>query len=109
MTSKPAKSFKFLVDVNLPKKFSYFNNENFLHIVDVNPCMTDKDIWNYALANNLVLLSKDADFFNLYLTEENHPKVVHFKIGNLTLEGLHLYFSNFWPTLVQNLEHASLS
>ncbi|ACE06538.1 hypothetical protein Aasi_1210 [Candidatus Amoebophilus asiaticus 5a2] len=39
----------FLVDVNLPKHFSFFNYPNFVHLVDINPCMIDGQIWNYAL------------------------------------------------------------
>ena len=53
----------FLVDVNLPKYFRFFNSDNFIHDVDINPCMTDTEIWNYALNNNLVILTKDSDFF----------------------------------------------
>ena len=107
MNLRQAKGLRFLVDVNLPKKFSYFSSENFIHIVDVNPYMTDQEIWNYAIFHDLVLLSKDADFFNFYLVEEDHPKVIHFKIGNLSLDGLHRYFSKFWPILTENIEQAS--
>ena len=49
MTSKHPKGYSFLVDVNLPKKFSFFNSPNFVHVVDINPRFTDEEIWNYAL------------------------------------------------------------
>ena len=29
---------RYLVDVNLPKHFRFFNADNFLHVVDINPC-----------------------------------------------------------------------
>ena len=101
MNLKPAKSFKFLVDVNLPKMFSYFNTADFIHVVDINPRMTDQEIWTYAIMNNLVLLSKDADFFNLYLITDDHPKVINFRIGNMTLNELHQYFSKFWSKITE--------
>jgi predicted nuclease of predicted toxin-antitoxin system len=107
MNLKPAKSFKFLVDVNLPKKFSYFNTADFIHVVDINPRMTDNEIWTYAILNNLVLLSKDADFFNLYLIADDHPKVINFRIGNMTLSDLHQYFSKFWTKITGYLDKAS--
>jgi predicted nuclease of predicted toxin-antitoxin system len=69
--------------------------------------MTDKEIWTYAMMNNLVLLSKDADFFNLYLIADEHPKVINFRIGNMTLNDLHQYFSKFWFTITDSLDDAS--
>lgn len=56
-------SQKFLVDVNLPKKFKFFNTEQFIHVVDINPKMKDSEIWDYALSNDLIILTKDSDFY----------------------------------------------
>ena len=53
----------FIVDVNLPKRFSYFNSAQFIHAVDINDEMTDKELWDYALLKNLTILTKDADFY----------------------------------------------
>jgi predicted nuclease of predicted toxin-antitoxin system len=107
MNSKQAEKQKFLVDVNLPKHFSYFNNSNFLHIADIDPKMSDKKIWNYAIHHNCVILTKDTDFYDLFLTVESHPKVVYFQLGNLTIKELHLYFEKYWPTIIKLLENAS--
>jgi len=107
MNLKPVDNFKFLVDVNLPKRFYYFNTSNFIHVADINPRMTDREIWNYSLMNDLVLLSKDADFFDLYITNDKHPKVINFRFGNLTLNDLHQYFRKFWPTITSYLDTAS--
>ena len=41
----------FLVDVNLPKSFSFFNHPNFIFVADINVQMTDNQIWNTALEN----------------------------------------------------------
>ena len=35
---------KFLVDVNLPKFFSFFNDSIFMHVTDINPKMSDSEI-----------------------------------------------------------------
>ncbi len=37
MTSKQANQARFLVDINLPKKFSFLNSISFIHVVDINP------------------------------------------------------------------------
>ena len=67
MASRHPDKYDFLVDVNLPKMFSFFNYSNFAHIVDINPMMTDDEVWNYALKNNQVILTKDADFYDKYM------------------------------------------
>ena len=107
MNLKPVETYKFLVDVNLPKRFSYFNAADFIHVADIDPRMTDREIWNYALNNHLILLSKDADFYDLFLTTDIHPKVIYFRFGNLTLNGMHQYFQKFWLTIIGYLDSAS--
>lgn len=69
--------------------------------------MTDKMIWNYALENKCVILTKDTDFYNLYLVSEIHPKVIYFQIGNFTLHALHIYFRNYWDTILDHLASSS--
>ncbi|MDX2303263.1 MAG: DUF5615 family PIN-like protein [Microscillaceae bacterium] len=100
--------FRFLVDVNLPKFFSFFNEPNFLFVSDLSLTMTDTDIWNYALAQNLVILTKDTDFYNRCLLSESSPKIVHFQIGNYSLKQLHTYFTQNWGKIVAELPNARL-
>jgi len=38
-------NFRFLVDVNLPKRFSFFNHPNFGYVSDLDTRMTDTAIW----------------------------------------------------------------
>ena len=56
----------FLVDVNLPKSFSFFNHPNFIFIAAINVQMTDNQIWNTALKNEHIILTKDADFYSKF-------------------------------------------
>ncbi len=100
--------FRFLVDVNLPKRFSFFNSEKFIHISDINPKMTDTEIWNYALKNNLVILTRDADFYNRYLLFVKSPKIVFFQLGNISLKDLHKYFNKNWDLIIKKLENGNL-
>ena len=32
-----------------------------MHVVDIDPMMTDNEIWEYAIKNEKVILTKDAD------------------------------------------------
>ena len=106
MISKQANP-EFLVDVNLPKRFQFFNSHKFLHIADVNPSMPDSEIWNYALSHKLIILTKDTDFYNLFLIHDSCPKIVYFKIGNMTLKEMHQYFNKFWNQIISKLKTTS--
>lgn len=108
MTSKPLKEFHFFVDVNLPNRFNFFNSPLFTHIVDIDPFMTDEQIWNYAIENDKVILTKDADFYDKFMYSEVSPKVIYFQLGNLSLKELHLYFMNNWDEIISHLEDGSM-
>ena len=98
---------QYLVDVNLPKFFRYFNNEHFVHVVDLNPQMSDTMLWKYAMKHDLIILTKDADFYFMALINEDCPKVVYFQLGNHTIRQLHNYFELHWESIVKQLEMAT--
>jgi predicted nuclease of predicted toxin-antitoxin system len=108
MTSKPLREFQFLVDVNLPKRFNFFNSPLFTHIVDIDPCMTDEQIWNYAIENDKVILTKDADFYDKFMNSTVSPKVIYFQLGNLSLKELHNFFITNWEEIISHLEDGSM-
>jgi len=80
---------KFLIDENLPSKFALWNSDRFTHVEDISFSLPDKSIWNYALENNLIIVTKDADFYNLVISNAKSPKVVHLRIGNMRIGQLH--------------------
>jgi len=84
-------NFSFLVDVNLPKYFSFFNEQNFTFVSDINLQMSDTEIWNYALKNELVILTKDTDFYNRFLISSTAPKIIYFQLGDFSLKQLYQY------------------
>lgn len=98
----------FLVDVNLPKKFRFFNKPEFSFVADIQTTLPDTEIWQYALRNNLVILTKGSDFYDRSLVARQRPKVVHFRLGNQTLAGLHNYFSIYWSEIMLLLSEHDL-
>lgn len=100
--------YRFLVDVNLPKYFQFFSSDKFIHVVDIDPQMTDSKIWEYALKNHLVILSKDSDFYHKCILSMESPKIVYFQLGNMTLMGLHDYFTANWETIISHLSTGNL-
>jgi len=70
--------------------------------------LPDTEIWTYALANELVILTKDADFYTWSVVTELIPKIIQFRLGNQTLAGLRTYFDQYWPLLTELIEIHSL-
>lgn len=99
--------YKFLVDVNLPKFFAFFNHSNYVHVADIDPKMSDSQIWSYALDNNRVIITKDVDFYHRFLTLDTAPKVIFLQLGNMTLRELHHYFEVNWEKIICHLSDAS--
>lgn len=98
---------RFLVDVNLPKYFSYFNSPDFLFIYDINSSATDTYIWDYALEHNLIIITKDTDFYTKFLLEKKSPKVIHIKLGNCSLKELHTYFESHWLSCLEHISNSN--
>jgi predicted nuclease of predicted toxin-antitoxin system len=99
--------FRFLVDVNLPKHFSFFNNENFIHVYDINPSMRDSEIWIYAMKHNLIIITKDSDFYFRATVSASSPKIIYLQLGNQTLNQLHSFFQNNWDKILELLKAGS--
>lgn len=54
-----------------------------LHVRDAAMRSTDDPIvWNYAKANDLIIVSKDSDMHDLSLVLGNPPKVIWLRLGN---------------------------
>jgi predicted nuclease of predicted toxin-antitoxin system len=87
---------KYLIDANLPYFFSLWNSPEYFHVKDLDDTMIDDEIWNYAKENNLIIITKDADFSLKVLTLGSPPKVIHIRFGNLKMKEFHNRISNVW-------------
>ena len=98
----------FLVDVNLPYYFSLWNTEAYVHQIDIAPRAKDKTIWQYAIENNLVIITKDSDFSNRMLLSEPPPKVIHIRLGNMDMKAFYQVISDCWPEVIDMIQHYKL-
>jgi predicted nuclease of predicted toxin-antitoxin system len=80
---------EFLVDVNLPYHFSLWNSEDYIHQKELGDTWTDSQIWDYARAHSLIIITKDTDFSNKILVSKPPPKVIHLRVGNMRIQDLH--------------------
>ncbi len=99
---------KYLVDANLPCYFSLWNSEDYIHAFDIDYKMSDQKIWEYAIENNLTIISKDSDFSQRILLQIPPPRVIHLKIGNLKLKDLHQLLHLNWKQILNLTEQHKL-
>ncbi len=99
---------KYLIDANLPYYFELWNNPDCIHVKDLNDSWSDEVIWQYALDNNLTIITKDADFSTKVLFKGAPPKVIHLKFGNLRIKEFHNLISKIWIDIEVLIEDNSL-
>ncbi len=90
---------KFLIDANLPYRFSIWSGKNYVHVFDLNDEWTDDQIWEYATINHLTIVTKDSDFSDKILLETPPPKVIHLKIGNMKMTQFHQFIVSNWDEI----------
>ncbi len=91
---------KYLIDVNLPHRFSLWNSEDFIHQTYIDDEWTDEQIWEYAKENDLTIITKDADFSNRIIFHEPPPKVIHIRFGNMKMRGFHTALTTIWDDII---------
>lgn len=90
---------RYIVDANLPYYFSTWNNENFIHVKDIDDEWTDEEIWSYAYDNGLTIISKDSDFSDRIMLTEPPPRVIHIRFGNVNMKTFHELITNRWDDI----------
>jgi predicted nuclease of predicted toxin-antitoxin system len=98
----------FLVDVNLPQNIVIWQTPSFEHVIQIDRRMKDSEIWNYAKANDLTILTKDSDFYSLMMTSDPPPKVIHFRLGNMRLRDFRRFIASNWDLILENSNHHKL-
>jgi predicted nuclease of predicted toxin-antitoxin system len=99
---------RFLIDVNLPRKFRVWHSENFIHQFELDPFASDADIWEYAKKHDLTIVTKDSDFSGRILLLGAPPKIIHLRIGNMPMKAFHDFVSEHWVEMVDLSEGHSL-
>ncbi|HVX25930.1 MAG TPA: DUF5615 family PIN-like protein [Parafilimonas sp.] len=80
----------------LPDNFPLWNTPSFYHVLKVDGIYSDSDIWQYALINDLVIVTNDTDFYFRFLSDQRCPKIVWLRVGNLRKKELRFFVENFW-------------
>lgn len=90
---------KFLIDANLPRALAAWiaaggdAGDDVAYIDDLlSPPAADDDIWNLALAQGAVVVTKDADFA-VRAARDDRVRVVWIRCGNLKLKLFEAWFA----------------
>ncbi|HQU42581.1 MAG TPA: DUF5615 family PIN-like protein [Pirellulales bacterium] len=79
---------KLLFDQNLSPKLVARLQDLFpasCHVQSVNlDCASDDEVWEHALQNGFMIVSKDEDYDNLAVLRGSPPKVIWLQLGNCT-------------------------
>lgn len=87
---------RFLIDVNLPYYFALWRGPDFVFVRDLGDGWTDAEIWGYARNHGLTIVSKDADFSDRVWVDREPCRVIHIRLGNLTMKEFHAAISRVW-------------
>ena len=87
----------FLFDENLPRLITFTPSLPVTHVETLGKSPNDSVVWQHALADELVIVTKDADFSDRILFINPPPWVVHLRIGNMRRRDFHEFLEKVWP------------
>ena len=98
---------KFIVDAQLPPSLAAALREAGYDAAAVREIglreAKDAAVWDYALQNNGVILTKDEDFAERCMASNEAPVVIWLRIGNATNPELLAWFMPQWPSMLGRL------
>ncbi|QUS59234.1 DUF5615 family PIN-like protein [Synechocystis sp. PCC 7339] len=86
----------FLFDENLPAKLQLRSSFPIIHVSVLGESLRDTEIWQYAKENDLVIITKDADFSDRIIIDSFPPKVIHLRFGNMRKKEFKEFLSQIW-------------
>ena len=104
---------KLLFDENLSPKLPLLLQDlfpNSLHVRDVGMKSTiDPVVWNYAMSEDLMIVSKDSDMHDLSLVFGSPPKVIWVRLGNCSTSQVESLLRREFYLISQFYQNPSLS
>ena len=86
----------YLIDENMPYYFRLWNTPEYVHQLDLAPKAKDRAIWEYAREHNLTIVTKDGDFSERVKLNDPPPRVIHFKVGNISVKKFYQIIHASW-------------
>ena len=86
-----------LLDENIPSRIIFTPTLPVVHSTSLGQSLSDTFLWEYACANEYVIVTKDTDFSNRIMLADPPPWVVHLRIGNMRKRDFHVFLARIWP------------
>ena len=64
----------------------------------------DSEIWDYALANQAAIITKDQDFAECLMSRRPAPAIVWLRIGNTSNRTLMTWLLPLWPDIISRMK-----
>ncbi len=99
--------YKFIVDAQLPPALARFLSslgEDAIHVLDVDMMeASDTKIWDLALRETRVIITKDEDFPIRASVSKQSPQLIWVRLGNTSKQALLQVFSQSWSQIKTEL------
>lgn len=105
---------RFIVDTQLPPLLSKFIKDKGLDCIHTTDfpnghLLQDNEIIQVSIKDNLIIITKDSDFFDHFLLKGEHPRVLLLKLGNISNKDLLSIFDANIELIVKEFEnHAGI-
>jgi predicted nuclease of predicted toxin-antitoxin system len=104
---------KFIVDAHLPKTLAYSLREKGFDVVHTSELLdgndtTDTEINRLSIAENRIVISKDADFYDSFTAKKEPFKLLHVKTGNIKNTELIALFERNMELIIKHLDESSV-
>ncbi len=104
---------KFLVDAQLPRKVAFFiveNDHDAIHTLDLpnKNATTDLEINKISISEKRIVISKDIDFYNRYLTKLEPYKLLYINTGNMSTQALISLLNKNFKNIIEELQFNSV-
>lgn len=101
---------KFIVDAHLPRKLSNFlvdKGYDCIHTLDLpnKNATSDIDINKLSLNEKRIVISKDSDFYNRFLTELEPYKLLQISTGNIKTKDLIDIFDKNFERIIEEISY----
>ena len=103
---------KFMVDTQLPPtltiglvKHGYMATHP--AYLPAGAAMTDRQIREYAIAEDCIIITKDRDFFDYFMVKGAPPRVLLLQFGNIKNKDLSLQFDAHFEQISREFERGA--
>ena len=100
---------RFLVDNQLPAALSGLLRESgheAEHVLELGLAQgKDNPIWQWAIAKQAVIITKDEDFAEWVRRGRPGPSVVWLRVGNTSRRALLAWFNSVLPAIISDLQN----